>query len=202
MRRTVAGLVLAGLVVAALGAGYLAVNTERQTSTSTSTSHSASTSTSSIEEPTSTTASAVSSSGLELRVELNATTMLPGQTLAANVTLFNTLNENLSLPLGAPANLTSQIAAWNNDDFWCGIGGLGLASYVAGFALFSGHVSADNLSLAPDPLQLDAVLQVPCNGFFVSAQDESIVLHPHSEKASLPEYPKIGPTTLNMTTTC
>src|SRR5271167_3756612 len=100
MGRTGAGLVLAVLVVAALGAGYLAVNSGRQTSTSTS----------SVEEPTSTTASAVSSSGLQLRVELNGTTMLPGQTLAAKVTLFNTLNENLSLPLSAPANLTSQIA--------------------------------------------------------------------------------------------
>jgi len=57
MGRTGAGLFLAILVVAALGAGYLAVNVGRQASnTSTSTSQVASSSTSSIEEPTSTTA--------------------------------------------------------------------------------------------------------------------------------------------------
>ena len=138
MGRAGAGLFLVILMVAALGAGYLAVNSGRQASTSTSTSQGASTSTSSVEEPTSTTASAVAPSGLELRVELDATTMEPGRTLAANVTLFNTLDENLSLPFSAPGNLTSQIAAWNDDDFLCGIGGL--ASYVAGFALFRGHV--------------------------------------------------------------
>src|SRR5580658_8335628 len=151
MGRAGAGLFLVILMVAALGAGYLAVNSGRQASTSTSTSqgaststsqgaststsHGASTSTSSVEEPTSTTASAVAPSGLELRVELDATTMEPGRTLAANVTLFNTLDENLSLPFSAPGNLTSQIAAWNDADFLCGIGCL--ASYVAGFAPFS-----------------------------------------------------------------
>ena len=198
MRRTGAGVVLAVLVVAALGAGYLAVNSGRQTSTSTSTSQGTSTYASNVEEPTRTNASTMSSSGLELRVDLNATTMLPGQTLAANVTLFNTLNENLSLPLSAPANLTSQIAAWNNDDFWCGIGGL--ASYVAGFALFRGHVSADNLSLAPDPLQLDAVLQAPCNGFYGSGP---IVFLPHSDKAGIPTFgPFEDSTNLNVTTSC
>jgi hypothetical protein len=188
MRRTVAGLVLAILVVAALGAGYLAVGSGRQASTSTSS-----------VEPTSTTTSAASSSGLELRVGLNATTMLPGQTLAANVTLFNTLNEDLSLPLSAPANLTSQIGAWNNDDFWCGTGGL--ASLVAGFALFRGRVSAENLSQAPGPLQLDAVLQAPCNGFY-TGQEESIVFLPHSENASIPGFPIVWPASLNVTTSC
>jgi hypothetical protein len=191
MGRTGASLFLAILVVAALSAGYLAVSSGRQSSTSTSTS--------SVEEPTSTTTSAVFPSGLELRVGLNATAMLPGQTLAANVALFNTLNENLSLPLSAPANLTSQIAAWNNDDFWCGTGGL--ASYVAGFALFRGHVSADNLSLAPDPLQLDAVLQAPCNGFY-AGQEKSIVFLPHSEDASIPGFPIVWPASLNVTTSC
>jgi len=197
MGREGAGLFLAVLVVAALGAGYLAVSSERQTSsTSTSTSQVASSSTSGIEEPASTTASATSSSGLELRVELNATTMLPGQTLAANVSLFNPLNENLSLPTTAPANLASQIAAWNNDDFVCGIGGL--ASGVAGFALFRGHVSGDNLSLAPDPLQLAQVTQVPCNGIPLG---DLIVFLPHSENVSTSEHSSfLYPANLNVTT--
>jgi hypothetical protein len=191
-------LFVAILVAAALGAGYLAVSSGRQASTSTSTSQQTTVSTL-IQESSATFSAAistVSSSGLELRVGLNATTMEPGQTLAADVTLFNTLNENLSLPLSAPANLTSQIAVWNNDDFACGVGGL--ASYVSGFALFRGHVSADNLSLAPDPLQLATVVQL-CNNYLGFTQDESMVFLPHSENASIPtSYPIVSPITLNV----
>lgn len=195
MRRTGAVLVLAVLVVAALGAGYLAVNSGRQASTSTSTSRSASTPTSSIEEFTNITASSTSSSGLELRVELNATTILPGQALAAHVTLFNTLDENLSLTTIGPASLTRQIAAWNNDDFVCGIGGL--ASGVAGFALFRGHVSGGNLSIAPDPLQLAEVLLVPCNALPLG---DLIVFLPHSDNASVSEHSAfLYPASLNVT---
>jgi hypothetical protein len=126
LRRSKAGIVLAFLVAASLGIGYLAENPGLQTAHSTSTSRQATVSTS-IEESSTISGAAistVSSSGLELRVDLSATAMEPGQTLAANVTLFNSLNESLSLPLSAQANLTNQIAAWNNDDFACGIGGL------------------------------------------------------------------------------
>ncbi len=145
---------------------------------------------------TSTAISTVSPSGLELRVDLNATSMEPGQTLAANVTLINTLNENLSLPVSATANLTSQIAAWNNDDFVCGVGGL--ASGVAGFALLRGHFSGDNLSLAPDPLQLAEVLQVPCNAI---PMGDSVMFLPHSEKASISkDNSYVYPFNLNVTT--
>lgn len=193
---------MALLVAASLGIGYLAENPGRQTAASTSTSQQTTVSTS-VEESSTTSSAAistVSSSGLELRVDLNATAMEPGQTLGANVTLFNTLNESLSLPLSAQANLTSQIAAWNNDDFACGIGGL--ASYVSGFALFRGHVSADNLSLAPDPLQLATVVQL-CDVYLAFTQDESIVFLPHSESASIPtSYPIVSPITLNVTSSC
>lgn len=204
MRRIVAGLVLAVLVVAALGAGYLAVNSGRQTATSKSTSQQTTVLTS-IEESSNGSGAAistVSSSGLELRVDLNATAMEPGQTLGANVTLFNTLDENLSLPLSAPANLTSQIAAWNSDDFVCGIGGVGLGSYVAGFALFRGDVSAVNLSQAPDPLQLATAFPL-CDVSLLLTQEESIVFMPHSENASIPGADSfVSPTTLNVTTSC
>jgi hypothetical protein len=198
LRRAKAGIVLALLLAASLGIGYLAENPGLQTAHSTSTSQQTTVSTS-IEESSTISGAAistVSSSGLELRVDLNATAMEPGQTLAADVTLFNTLNERLSLPLSAPANLTSQIAAWNNDDFACGIGGL--ASYVSGFAFFRGHVSADNLSLAPDPLQLATVVQL-CNTYLSFTQDESMVFLPHSENASIPtSYPIVSPITLNV----
>ncbi len=202
MRKATAGIILALLVAASLGIGYLAESPSRQTATSTSASQA---SVSTLGESSTTSGAAVStvsSSGLELRVDLNATEMEPGQTLAANLTLFNTLDESLSLPLSGPAKLTSQITAWNNDDFACGIGGLGLASYVAGFAVFRGRVSADNLSLASDPLQLAKAVPL-CDISLVFTQDESIVFLPHSENASVPKsYPIVSPTTLNVTTSC
>jgi hypothetical protein len=199
MRKAKAGIILSLLVAASLGIGYLAENPGRQTATSTSQQTTASTFIDESSTASRTAISTVSSSGLELGVDLNATAMEPGQTLAANVTLFNTLNESLSLPLfSAPANLTDQIAAWNNDDYACGIGGL--ASYVAGFALFRGHVSADDLSPAPDPLQLAAVVQL-CDVSLVFGQDESMVFLPHSENASVPGgYPFKQPVILNVKT--
>lgn len=197
MRKAKAGVILALLVAASLGAGYLAENpSQHATASKTPTSRQASSSTLESSTTSSTAVSTVSSSGLELKVELNATAIEPGQTLAANVTLFNTLDENLSLPTSAQANLTSQITAWNNDDFVCGIGGL--ASGVAGFALFRGHVSGENLSLAPDPLQLAEVLLVPCNALPLG---DSIVFQPHSENASIsPHYSYVYPFSLNVTT--
>jgi hypothetical protein len=204
MRKEATAAVIAILVVASLGIGYLAENPSRQTPTSTSTSQQTTASTSIEESSTASSAaiSTVSSSGLELGLDLNATAMEPGQTLGANVTLFNTFDENLSLPLSAPANLKSQIAAWNDDDFECGKGGPGLASYVAGFALFKGDVSADNLSLAPAPLQLAEVVPL-CDVSLLLTENESIVFLPHSENAFIPGAdPFVTPTTLNVTTSC
>ena len=190
MRRTVAALVLAILVVAALGTGYLAVDSGRQTSTSTSTT--------SVEEHASTTTSAVSSSGLELRVGLNATTMLPGGTLAANVTLFNTLNAALSVSPFVPSNSTNLVQSWSNHDFLCGYDGPD--GYLASFAVFSGHYSAGNLSQAPSPLQLAAPAGLPCMGI-VWPEDEMISFLPHSDNASIPgTYPGWAPVELNVTT--
>jgi hypothetical protein len=204
MRKAKVGIILTLLVVASLGIGYLAENPTRQTAPSTSTSSqqtmvSAFTRESSTTTSFSTHVSTISSSGLEFSVDLSATAIEPGRPLVANVTLFNTLNESLSLPFaGVPANLTAQIAAWNNHDFACGIGGL--ASYVAGFALFKGHVSADNVSLAPDPLQLAEEVQVPC-GSLIIAQNDSIVFMPDSENASIPKADPFGDSiNLNVTT--
>ncbi len=183
MGRTGAGLFLAVLVVAALGVGYLAVSSGRHTSTSTSTSHGASTSTSSIEELANTTDSATSSSGLELRVELNATTMLPGQTLAAVVSLYNTLNGSLSLLL-APGDFGGgSLSSWENYDFICGNGGY--ASYLVGFAVLDGRFSAGNLSQAPAPLQVAAQADLPC-AYPILSHGETITFSPGSDNASIP----------------
>ncbi len=184
MRRTVAGLVLAILVVAALGAGYLAVKPGRQTSTSTSTA-----------QPN---ASAMSSTGFELRVELNTTTMLPGQTLAANVTLHDTLKSSLSLLL-APGDFGGgSISSWENYDFICGNGGD--ASYLVGFAVLQGRFSAGNLSQAPAPLQVAAKADLPCL-YPVFSQGETITFFPGSDIASIPGTGlSQEPVALNVTT--
>jgi len=191
-------LFLAVLVVAALGAGYLAVSSGRHTSTSTSTSHGASTSTSSIEELANTTASATSSSGLELRVELNATTMLPGQTLAAVVSLYNTFNGSLSLLL-APGDFGGgSLSSWENYDFICGNGGY--ASYLVGFAVLDGRFSAGNLSQAPAPLQVAAQADLPC-AYPILSHGETITFSPGSDNASIPGTgPSQEPVALNVTT--
>jgi hypothetical protein len=163
MRKAAVGVIIALLVTASLGVGYLAVNPGRQSSTSIS-SQQASVSTSSVANSTASAAaiSTTSSSGLELRIALNATTILPGQTLAANVTLFNTLDENLTLYTPQVEFGNSMIQSWDNYDFPCGEAGS--ASYLASFALLHGHFSALNFSRAPAPLQLAASEQLLCNG--------------------------------------
>src|SRR5580700_2828656 len=73
MGRAGAGLFLAVLVVAALGSGYLAVNSGRQASETVQ-------------------GSALGSDGLQLSVSLSASQLAPGQTLQVNVSIFNTFS--------------------------------------------------------------------------------------------------------------
>jgi hypothetical protein len=105
----------------------------------------------------------VSSGGLELRIDLNATTIVSGGSFAANIILFNPLNDNLSVIPKYPdaANFNnSTIQMWDNYDFLCG--GAGPIQYLVSFALLEGHFSAGNISQAPAPLQLAAPVQLPC----------------------------------------
>jgi hypothetical protein len=61
---------------------------------------------------------------------------------------------------------------------------------------------ADNVSLAPDPLQLAEAVPL-CDVSLIITQDESVVFLPHSENASVPGAdPFVSPTTLNVTTSC
>jgi hypothetical protein len=166
VRKATAGIILALLVAASLGIGYLAVNSGGQAATSTSTSSQQTPiSTSVVGNPTTsaTAASTTSSSGLELRIGLNATTIEPGKTLGANVTLFNTLDQNLSLLPHYPADFNkSTIQSWDNHDFPCGESGS--PSYLASFALLFGHFSVVNISRSL-PLQVAAwPAQLLCNG--------------------------------------
>lgn len=184
MRRTLVGVILAILVAAGLGVGYLVENPGRQAVSSSSTTVQ--------ENPfTSSTTSTVSSTGLELRIDLNSTRIQSGGNLGANVTLFNTLSSSLSMGLSSPPNFSS----WDNHDFVCGASGvLGMAS----FALLTGHFSAENISQAPAPLQLAALADLPCLSLIPSA-GEQVTFSPHSSEVMVPGAGSVQ-ATLNVTT--
>jgi hypothetical protein len=76
----------------------------------------------------------------------------------------------------------NQIFAWNSYDFYCGHDGM--ASYVLGSALFRGHFSADNFSLAPDPLQVASFPMQSCVSM-VAAQTPVVTFSPDSDNASI-----------------
>lgn len=184
MRQAVVGIVIALLVAAGLGVGYLAENPSPQVVSASSTT--------TRENPfTSSTTSTVSSTGLELRIDLNSTRIQSGGTLAANVTLFNTLNSSLSLDYFSPPNFSS----WDNHDFVCAASGvLGMAS----FAVIKGHYSAGNLSQAPAPLQVAALAGLPCLSFMPSA-GEQVTFSPRSSEVTVPGATSLR-ATMNVTT--
>jgi hypothetical protein len=144
----------------------------------------------------------VSSGGLELRIDLNATTIVSGGSFAANIALFNPLNDNLSVIPKYPdaANFNnSTIQMWDNYDFLCG--GAGPIPYLVSFALLEGHFSAGNISQAPAPLQLAAPVQLPC---LSALPPENVVFLPNSSIASFSwpsvPYENEQSATLNVTT--
>jgi hypothetical protein len=101
--------------------------------------------------------STVSSSGLQLQVELNATAIQSGSALMAQITLFNPLDENLTFAPKFTSN--STIAIWNDYDFVCS----GNSMWnLAGYALFEGHYSSDNVSSAGEPLMLAPPVSLSC----------------------------------------
>jgi len=98
--------------------------------------------------------SSISPQGLQLRVTLNSSNIQSHGEVAAQIELVNTLNRNVSLTFEANQN----ISAWN-EDFFCGENP---SRSLVGFALFSGHFSAENVSTAGSPLQLAAPVAIPC----------------------------------------
>jgi hypothetical protein len=92
---------------------------------------------------------------LQLRTTLNATTLKSGGSVMVTIALFNPLRVNLSAIL--PSSASSTIGAWNDYDFVCS------PSYsFAGYALFEGHYSSGNISLAGNPFTLRSPGQPPC----------------------------------------
>jgi len=203
LRRNAIGritLVVAVLVimVIALGGSLFLLSSRQATSTtsipSSSTSNSTSSSTPSSAKTGSTTVVSSSAStsteeqqptsysitappGLELQVKLNATSIQTGSALSAQIILFNPLNENLSVASEYSSN--STIAAWDGYDFICN--GYGEAWTLAGYALFQGHYSSDNISSAGEPMTLSPPVEPPCVTF--STPDQFVFL-PNSSNAT------------------
>lgn len=119
----------------------------------------------------------LSSSGLELMVDLNTTEVAQGGSVAAQFTLFNSLDQNLSLVPSAWAN--STLADWNNYDSFCG--GTPFISMV-GYALFQGYYTGANISQAPSPLHLAPSANIGCVTWDIPA---TITFLPDSHNAVL-----------------
>jgi len=116
-------------------------------------------------------------SGLQIQVKLNATTIPQGGALAAQISLFNTLDQNLSLSRGSSSD--AAIMNWDFYDFQCEYSAVG---EVFGYALFSGHYAAQNISLAAGPLQLVPNIESACFGSPIA---DGIVLLPNSDNGVL-----------------
>jgi hypothetical protein len=110
-------------------------------------------------------------------VSLNATTIASGRALGAQVTIFNKLDENLSLTPSYAAN--PAIHSWAEYDYFCG-GGNQMA--MVGYALFQGYYSQENSSLAGKPMQLAPFVELPCATW---PDPTSIVFLPHNDTAKV-----------------
>jgi len=146
---------------------------------------SSSTSTTTEEQQT-TFFSTVSSSGLQLQLKLNTTTIQSGSALMAQITLFNSLGENLSLHLPNLAS-NSTIATWNAYDFVCN----GNSMWnLAGYALLNGHYSSENVSSAGEPLMLAPPVGLSCinnsRNLFVFLPNSSDALVSDSSETNQP----------------
>jgi hypothetical protein len=150
-------------------------NTSTVTSTTTTTVTSIATTTVTDAVSSAPTNLTLTSSGLELDVGLNATVVASGEAVAAQLTIFNSLDQNLSLIPNYPVN--STISSWDNYDFFCGEP---IFSAMIGYALFQGSYSAGNASMAGSPLQLSPPVNIGCVTY---SNPDSIVFLPNSDTA-------------------
>jgi hypothetical protein len=160
--RIIAFAIVVVILLAALGLVLFASGQSRSTSTSTSTHHGNSESTSNsttIGAQQSTYVSAVTS-GVQIQVALNTTMVPMDGAVLTQISLHNTLDQNLSLSVESSSDQT--FGNWSEYDSICG--DTGQFGTLFGYALFSGHYDAENFSLAPAPLQLAPELPLPCVG--------------------------------------
>jgi hypothetical protein len=81
--------------------------------------------------------------GLELKLQLNTTLLLAGEGLAANITLFNTINSTNNVTTSSDWPITHLA-----------LGPCGTTNYPMGIAVFAGYFSQSNISSASKPLSL------------------------------------------------
>src|SRR5713226_2560650 len=108
----------------------------------------------------------LSPSGLELLVNLNTTRIALRGAIPAKITLYNSLDKNLTLAY--PADFTISNCDWK--PLW------GMASY----ALFKGHYTSANISSAGHPLRLTPPASISC---ITWPGPTEIVILPHSSSA-------------------
>jgi len=160
--RIIAFAIVAIILLGLLGLALFASGPGRSTSTGTSTYHGNSESTSNstaISAQQSTYDSAITS-GVQIQVALNTTMVPMNGAVLAQISLHNTLDQNLSLSVESSSD--QAFGNWSQYDSICG--DTGQFGTLFGYALFSGHYVAQNFSLAPAPLQLAPQLPLPCVG--------------------------------------
>jgi len=142
MRGEVAAVVAIVAVLIGAGAGYLVGNANERTITTTSVS-----TTSLVKTVTSTYFDL--GALLQLQVSLNASAIRAGGDVSAVIAMVNPLDVNLTaIP---PVNRSAIFESWDWADFVCGEN---MLWDTASFALFTGRVTAANLSSAGTPLTL------------------------------------------------
>jgi hypothetical protein len=198
MRNGVIAALLVVVILAGAGVGYLIGESNLQNRTLTSTTTETITTASSITSVvTTTTFYPDLGSHLQLRIEMNASAILPEGAIRAQVILSNPLDSNLTAIV--PESSNSTVSNWNEYDFLCG--GASLNS-VVGFALFQGHYVPENLSLAGEPLTLAPPLLPPCATY--PAPLFLVYLPSGSNAWAYSSYPQVPPfmvqTILNATT--
>jgi hypothetical protein len=160
--RIVASALVAIILLGVLGLALFASGPSSSTSTSASTynGNSESTSNSTAMSAQQLTYDSVITSGVQIQVALNTTTVPLNGAVLAQISLHNTLDQNLSLSVESSSDQT--FGNWTEYDSICG--DVGQFGTLFGYALFSGHYDAENFSLAPAPLQLAPELPLSCVG--------------------------------------
>jgi hypothetical protein len=173
LKNEIVAAILVLVMIGSAGVGYLAGVGSRQTSTVTSTT--------TVYERYSTYSSPVSSSGLQLQIELNSTSIVYGGAVSARVSLWNTLPSNLSLT----PRYSTVLSSWEGNDFLCGNSpDWGEKWALDGFALFSGHFTAANLSSVGSQLVLAPPVAIGC----ISRPNPNIVVMLPTSDVAVAEY--------------
>jgi hypothetical protein len=124
--------------------------------------------------------STVSPQGLQLQIMLNATEVPQGGAVRAHVLLLNTLPRNVSLHPDFAAN--PNIDSWNWLDYLCG---LSPVEHTFGFALFEGHYTAANVTLAGAPLTLFPPVALSClNSYYGESYIKNVDFAPLGDVAT------------------